>query len=203
MVYFFILRPRFDIFSITYLGSCLYFFPSVFPGDSFFWANYIVYWGALLALILSSAIFDFKNGASSSVSIFLQAESDRFFFHIFSVCCLLFSVFVLVAQLYKSGLDGFFLSKQDQVRNAHLHMLFVGGVSLGLVYSIVGRFRYLFFMFIMMLGLLFASGDRTLLVVMMLGFILLYASRFNRIALRLVDARFLLDRKSTRLNSSH
>ena len=141
-LYFFLfIRKNIDLMVTAFLGYLIYFIPLYLPGTSSFENVYYVGWGILCTLLLATVFHDNLVKRFKVIKIVNKRDVD--FTNIIVMICAILSLGSLGIQLINYGISDFFANKQDQLRDAKLHIIF--STSIFVSFSSFFSLLHLFF----------------------------------------------------------
>lgn len=177
-LYFFLfIRKNIDLMVTAFLGYLIYFIPLYLPGTSSFENVYYVGWGILCTLLLATVFHDNLVKRFKVIKIVNKRDVD--FTNIIVMICAILSLGSLGIQLINYGISDFFANKQDQLRDAKLHIIFSTSILLGLAFSYQMSYRKYLILFLILLGFIFISGDRTNIFIAFFTLLILSKKSFN------------------------
>ncbi|KGP74674.1 O-antigen polymerase [Pontibacillus yanchengensis] len=177
-LFFLLCKRRFDLFSLAYFSSLVYFLPAYFGfvytiyGDkiSLSSSTYIIMTILLSSLIISALLFD---KVKVKKSIFKKIEGQHFFL----TSLLLFSGLFIFLTLI--GAEGLFKSEKKEIRDQLSYSFLLWGVtaSLGLIHSVITKRKSYIIVFTLFLIVNLLIGNRTSIILAVMSIILFHFYR--------------------------
>ena len=174
--YFLFAYRRVDLLTIACFGFVVYLFPLVLPSYFIPEALYLINGMILLLLLIMSILSDsLRSKEASGKDTLLRRQLDNYLFvYTFLKLCLLFSLLLLFLIASQTGLAGLFEYKTDRQQNTYIYSLYVAVVSIGGVLSYAVKSRKIFVYFLGNMILLFLTGTRTHIVMLLLAMLIIY-----------------------------
>lgn len=165
---------KIDFYSISSLSLVAYFFPLIFHN---FEKSNEVYGISSIPFLINlffCLIWDLLNRNKNISVDTIKYKSVGSNFSSFLLFLTIISFLLLI---YSTNLSTFLLSKTEQSYNVHIYGIFISFFSIGFLYSFVYCRKILIY-FIIILMLLFISGDRTALVILIFSCAMLFLGKY-------------------------